>query len=305
MNSLLIFSSKSESIDDKLQKRRESDKLRKRFWRKKNPEREREIRERFKAKHTGYHAKKMAEYREKDPEKFREANRKSYQKHIVERRKSVSEYRASLSKEQKAENYALQMQWRKEHPLCAKEWYFAKRFKILDHYSNGTFRCAHCGISHIPFLTVDHILGRKILGHSRNTCPETLHRFLIKNQFPPGFQILCFNCNMIKEIKREKKYSQTLDAIKKRRWKKKLKFELFSHYSNGIPKCNCCGYSNIDGLSIDHINGRISHGHSRKFRSIDLYSWLKRNGYPKGFRVLCLNCNAAIGINRKCPHQKS
>ena len=287
-----------------LEQVRESDKLRKRKARAKNPEKSREANRRFCHKYRDKIRSEASQRYWLNPEKVRGSNRKSYQKHIVERRKSMNEHRKNLSKEQKAENYALQMQWRKENPLRLKECYFARRFQILGYYTNNTFRCAHCGISHIPFLTIDHILGRKIQGHSRDMGTEALHRFLIKNQFPPGFQILCNNCNMIKEIKRERNYSQTPDAIKKRGWKKELKFELFSHYSNGIPKCDCCGYSNIDGLSIDHINGRRSHGHSRKFRSIGLYSWLKRTGYPKNFRVLCLNCNAAIGINRKCPHQK-
>jgi hypothetical protein len=32
--------------------------------------------------------------------------------------------------------------------------------------------------------------------------------------------------------------------------------------------------------------------------------WLKRNGYPKGFRVLCHNCNSARGLYGYCPHKR-
>jgi len=41
--------------------RRENDKLRKRLWCEKNPEREKEIRIKFKNTHPGYNAQKMAD----------------------------------------------------------------------------------------------------------------------------------------------------------------------------------------------------------------------------------------------------
>ncbi len=34
-----------------------------------------------------------------------------------------------------------------------------------------------------------------------------------------------------------------------------------------------------------------------------LYSWLKKQGYPPGFQVLCHNCNLAKGYYGACPHQ--
>lgn len=36
------------------------------------------------------------------------------------------------------------------------------------------------------------------------------------------------------------------------------------------------------------------------------YYWLKRNGFPPGFNVLCWNCQWGIHINKgKCPHEES
>jgi len=36
-----------------------------------------------------------------------------------------------------------------------------------------------------------------------------------------------------------------------------LKFEVFSHYSKGEPKCACCGEdASLDFLTIDHMKGR-------------------------------------------------
>lgn len=33
-----------------------------------------------------------------------------------------------------------------------------------------------------------------------------------------------------------------------------------------------------------------------------MYRWLRNHGYPLGFRVLCMNCNFALGKFGYCPH---
>jgi hypothetical protein len=41
---------------------------------------------------------------------------------------------------------------------------------------------------------------------------------------------------------------------------------------------------------------------SNSMSGTHLYLWLKQNNYPPGFRVLCMNCNFAIGHSGYCPH---
>jgi hypothetical protein len=67
-----------------------------------------------------------------------------------------------------------------------------------------------------------------------------------------------------------------------------LKENVLSHYGNEKLACVKCGYSDIRALSIDFIQG----GHSGSgFPSGQLlYRYLKRNGYPKGWQTLCMNC---------------
>ncbi len=80
---------------------------------------------------------------------------------------------------------------------------------------------------------------------------------------------------------------------KHRKYKKKLKLDVLSHYCiDRIIKCGRCGFSDIRSLTIDHV-----HGGGRKHRNNlarspghDFYSWLKKNNYPKGYQVLCMNC---------------
>jgi hypothetical protein len=78
-----------------------------------------------------------------------------------------------------------------------------------------------------------------------------------------------------------------------------------THYGGEPPICACCGETITAFLTIDHINGggnkqRKTFGNhpSRAF-----YVWLKKNNYPNGFQVLCMNCNWAKGQYGICPHQ--
>ena len=71
------------------------------------------------------------------------------------------------------------------------------------------------------------------------------------------------------------------------------------HYG---PSCKCCGEDRYEFLAIDHI-----HGGGRKHRMQiggKLARWLVRNKFPEGFRILCHNCNMALGQYGFCPHTK-
>lgn len=73
----------------------------------------------------------------------------------------------------------------------------------------------------------------------------------------------------------------------------------------GDAKCACCGEKAIEFLNIDHIgNSRKELRHTK--RSGALYRWLETHDYPDKdkLRVLCYNCNCAIGTYGYCPHQE-
>ena len=72
--------------------------------------------------------------------------------------------------------------------------------------------------------------------------------------------------------------------------KQKVKREVFLHYGN---KCLHCGIADKEVLTVDHTNQNGA-DHRRQFKlksSNALYRWLRKNKYPKEFRVLCYNCN--------------
>jgi hypothetical protein len=58
-------------------------------------------------------------------------------------------------------------------------------------------------------------------------------------------------------------------------------------------------------MCLDHVNGDGSK-HTRNGKRLaggDLYRWLRDNGYPLGFQVLCANCNQAKRDSKECPHK--
>ena len=99
----------------------------------------------------------------------------------------------------------------------------------------------------------------------------------------------CRNCTNAYYRERIHKEWESRKAIKKQN-RQRLKEEVLGHYSPNL-KCQRCRFSDIRALSIDHKAG---HGRShRKKLNIEgdkFYSWLRRNNYPTGFQVLCMNC---------------
>jgi len=79
----------------------------------------------------------------------------------------------------------------------------------------------------------------------------------------------------------------------------KLRLEVLTHYSKGKPECACCKISILEFLGIDHVKGG---GRKHKQLVRHIYNWLKKNNFPKGFRVLCHNCNQSLGAYGYCPH---
>lgn len=79
------------------------------------------------------------------------------------------------------------------------------------------------------------------------------------------------------------------------------KDDVLEHYGR---ECACCSERHREFLTIDHIAGG-----GKAHRKIVgnrggwmFYKWLKKNGYPAGYRILCFNCNSALGAYGYCPH---
>ena len=69
--------------------------------------------------------------------------------------------------------------------------------------------------------------------------------------------------------------------------------------------CKCCGEDTLEFLAIDHINndGAECKRNGEPRGGVGFYTFLRKNKYPKGFQVLCHNCNMAKGFYGICPHE--
>lgn len=92
---------------------------------------------------------------------------------------------------------------------------------------------------------------------------------------------------------------------KNREWIKNFRRELRKEVINAYGgHCVCCGESNWEFLTLDHPNGNGQEDRA-KHRLIlgQLYGWCKKNNFPPGYQVLCMNCNWVRRFGGTCPHQ--
>jgi hypothetical protein len=86
------------------------------------------------------------------------------------------------------------------------------------------------------------------------------------------------------------------------------------HSNSNVPCCRCCGENSfVEFLAIDHIAGKykmdsipelVKIGYSSKLKDYRLIDWILEKDFPKGFQILCHNCNMAKGVYGKCPHEE-
>ena len=138
------------------------------------------------------------------------------------------------------------------------------------------------------------VCGRRKSVAGKTRCKDCAHRdaTIRTSRKKKG---LCRSCGASTDGKSRCERCRTMDA----RSRAKLKDEVFARY--GGYRCSCCGETHREFLTIDHIDGDGT-AHRRKIGG-NMYYWLKRSNYPTGFRVLCMNCNWAIGVFGHCPHE--
>lgn len=98
----------------------------------------------------------------------------------------------------------------------------------------------------------------------------------------------CYYCN-----KKPAKGSTMCTRHRKLQKDYKVKIKLEALEAYGGPECSECDEDDIAILEIDHIKGGGGK-HRRDLKTgggHPFYLWLRRNNYPKGYRVLCPTCN--------------
>ena len=104
---------------------------------------------------------------------------------------------------------------------------------------------------------------------------------------------------------RDPKNKEHLRTLRKDR---QTRYKDAAYAAYGGYVCACCGITHVEFLSIDHVHGDGA-AHRKIVKGtgtgMTLYVWLKSHDYPSGFRILCMNCNFALGHFGYCPHDKT
>ena len=71
------------------------------------------------------------------------------------------------------------------------------KYLCWKHYTNGTFACACCGETNYYFFTFEHTdqMGKIHRRETGGLSSGNLAQYLRLNNFPPGIEINCYNCN--------------------------------------------------------------------------------------------------------------
>lgn len=92
-----------------------------------------------------------------------------------------------------------------------------RRKLVIGHYSGGTMKCLCCGESIILLLTIDHENDNGSEQRQEGIgSGQDLVNWIIKNNFPLGFQVMCFSCNSGRYLNggicphKDPKYNNTL-----------------------------------------------------------------------------------------------
>lgn len=152
---------------------------------------------------------------------------------------------------------------------------------------------------------IDHIDGGGNQHRSGEKCHGSgVFSWLKKNGYPPGFRVLCHNCNFRESLRlrRASLVERGSADVASLRLKAERKHSCLVAYGGRHPVCACCNESDLDVLSIDHLDGGGRQHRKETGDGSNFYQWLIRSRFPDGYRVLCLNCNFTLGLGQECSH---
>jgi len=147
-------------------------------------------------------------YRAQNAEKIREQQRRYKKVNAARLREHRRAYRArnpslwkaydQLWNEQNRERRRLYSQQRLQDPVVrARKLELRQKAKLAAFVAYGGAFCKCCGETGMEFLSIDHINNGRGNPAKRE---GSLYYWLRKRGFPPGFQVLCHNCNAAKHL---------------------------------------------------------------------------------------------------------
>lgn len=148
---------------------------------------------------------KIAAYKIEYGEKNKDRIRARKKAHYELNKETINKKQRAFYEIHKDKLLGRNRDWLKTHPEKIKEYGKRRHQKVkldvLNHYGHGNPHCKICGIKNVQYLCLDHINGdgnkhRKEI--SRGSAGYNMYRWIQKNNYPDGFQVLCFNHNFAK-----------------------------------------------------------------------------------------------------------
>jgi hypothetical protein len=143
------------------------------------------------------------EYYEKNKERLN-AYKKQWDKDNPEKVKEISQRNYQNHKEyHRVYNRKYGLGRPEEVRIRSRKHTQSRRIKVLTHYSYPIPTCACCGEKEIKFLCLDHINNdgaehRRQISGGGSGRGAGVYAWSVKNNYPPIFQVLCYNCNCAK-----------------------------------------------------------------------------------------------------------
>ena len=169
---------------------------------------------------------------------------------------------------------------KESYRLAHMRYRHSLRLEAINVYGGALCKC---GESRVSALTIHHkdnngANHRRKLGLGSNT----LIKWLKKNNFPPGFEVLCFNCNWLEHLK----YNRCKTPL--------LKQEFMNRLGG---KCKVCNKQDVRILTTHHIkHDGAEHrqqltGRRRNGSSATFYKKILESGDFSNLECRCLSCN--------------
>ena len=130
-----------------------------------------------------------------------EASKRYYARHREER--------LLYGREHKEQHRLVSRRWAEKHRAERRVYYLKYKegikLAVLSHYSKSAIpRCIVCGIVDIDVLCLDHINNDSLARGHRGKGGINFYTRLMNDSYPDGYQTLCANCNLKKELTRRR-----------------------------------------------------------------------------------------------------
>ncbi len=146
--------------------------------------------------------------------------------------------------------------------------------EILTYYGKGKCQCVVCGYNDINALSIDHINGD---GAQHRKTVKNIYYWVKRNNYPPGLQTLCMNCQWVKRAENNETNSLSRKAD--------AEMNIYYKWCNRRSECNYCH----EPIVVDTV--------------VAIHSWKNRKGWTQGkfYHPQCLGEHFEYKIRMEIP----